>query len=980
MDEEALQKDLAAMEAAGASVEEMTSYAKESGFDISIEQSEPQAKSNKELFVPALKETAKQIYGGVWDFLEQAVNTSPALMEGALRMPEVAATPTTLADVGRDVQKTIRGERLAFEPGITEALKVGRGAMTALGSTPPSLQPASEAFDIFRPPETTQTISEGFRSGYDRPVSETAKVVASLPIAAATGVAEAKALTAIDKITEPLASAFRGMSKENVVAQANKMYAIQQNEAAVASLKTQVKSMDDGLKALNDERSRVLGVIQFAEDDSKFEAVSKAFSTRVDEVLSRKKELEAKIFEINKLDDFAKESRSWLREKAPIVRLFDGWLRNEKTFLEKLSPSGKTMSDTVSRMQQQAGENKIVYGRRVVDILGDISTKKTPEEWKNFRGLYEAGKVQGADDIIVAQKLDILSKHFLEEANKSGILLNDATGLPIGLKNYFPHQLNDEGRHLMFTNPREFYKKVIEKNYRSLSDLADKIRAASPDGKRIVTLNDALDQLEEVMKNPSISTVERIAKREGIDVGKLAAVYDRHIRPNIVREAGFEMKREMNIPEEFIENNPVKAWMRYAEDASNRFAISQYFGSDLGKINAMRDKVLTEASMTGNASNLQSVARDVNSFIDAVVGRQIIDKDFHAANNIIVRDQVNSKLGFIASVPNAFQGGYVATGFFGAQKAVMSQAKAILSILPDSVLHKLPGGSAIIRNKRFIEDVGLSGKSFAKEDAAFANRMWERFSPFPLTEDINYRTVGIAARDWMQEAYSEMRKIGSGENAFKSYAERFRNLGVDAEALISARHATIPDKELRVGAFNAIRKGLFPKLVGDFPEFFRQEKNRSSYLFFHFMAQQPKYWQQTLKIGTPGTLASTVLLASLIGEVPADISYSLRGKERTDNTALRLAENIVFSQPLGWIGYNLGTFGSTILPTVGGPAIGGIGATAHRVYSKSKSDGVAGGAKALFESYLRGDIPRIGPIRPIPFGSDIARIFKAATE
>ena len=96
--------------------------------------------------------------------------------------------------------------------------------------------------------------------------------------------------------------------------------------------------------------------------------------------------------------------------------------------------------------------------------------------------------------------------------------------------------------------------------------------------------------------------------------------------------------------------------------------------------------------------------------------------------------------------------------------------------------------------------------------------------------------------------------------------------------------------------------------------------------------------------------------------------------------ALRLAENIVYSQPLGMIAMNIGQYGQTLLPSIGGPSVGGYTATGVRVLAGAKKEGVKGVGKALLDSYLRGDLPRIGPIKPLPLGSDIARILHAANK
>jgi hypothetical protein len=590
-----------------------------------------------------------------------------------------------------------------------------------------------------------------------------------------------------------------------------------------------------------------------------------------------------------------------IAQRGPGGQIWDYWTKNIDERVGKQGPVGKELK---RRGDAIINESTVAKGMKDVEINLNMP-KLNPRQQAEYFDAAEGRAIATDPQVIQAVEYNRkLATEFQQKANETGVLIDDATGQPIGNpQTYVPHTLNEAGKNALAKKPNVFFAKLAESN--------------------------------------------------GITEADARTLWHKYIAPNRTVQAGFEKKREFNIPDEYLEKDPRRIWGNYNANFQKRVATAKHFGKNYEIAEELAGKI-------GQAQGDESIARN---YIDTLTGRGMKNMPLENAATSLIQRAVHTKLSIMASIPNMQQGFLANTQMYGNKYALYGFLKSFSK-----------------EGRRWAKETGVVGKGFYS-DFDKTNKVWNYTSGFPLTEDFNFISVANASKLFAKDMYAQLRK-----NPTDTYAaQKLDSMGIDWKKYMAEGATELPKEEIAKGAVAANIKAVFPKIGANIPEWAQNPMGRMSYLFWHYQLQNPKFLASEFEFGKAHgakKLAQTTVTATILGEGVADVLALMKGEDRPDDVVERAIDNyltVVGGVPFqfGKLATKFGGFGPSAIPTLGGPPVSSLVQSGSKVVQDLSKGENEKALEDLMRAWIRGDIP-VGPY--IPSGALIERQIPRITE
>jgi hypothetical protein len=589
-----------------------------------------------------------------------------------------------------------------------------------------------------------------------------------------------------------------------------------------------------------------------------------------------------------------------IKQSGPVRTFWNALTENVRDKVRRQGPAGEQLYNKGVAVTNEGIANK---GLKSVEIEQNMP-KLNPQQQRQFFDAAE-GRIPAVDpEVIRAVEYNRrLATEFQQTANSAGVLVDDVTKAPIGNpQTYYPHTLNDVGKTALAKKPNDFFKKLAESN--------------------------------------------------GVTEPQARTMWFRELGPERTVKAGFERPREFNLPAEYIELNPTKAWSTYNSQFHHRVATAKHFGPNYEIAEDLAGKI-------AQAGGDEFAARN---YIDQVTGRSMKNMTEEGAINNLIKRQVHSKLSATAALPNSQQGYLAATNMYGNRYAAYGMLKSMTK-----------------EGKLWAKETGTAGKGFYSEFDT-TNKAWGRVSGFPLTEDFNFKIVANSSRKFYDDMYKRVQQNPSDSLA----VQKLDAAGINWKEALLKGETKLSKPELAKAAVNDSVNSIFPKVPGTTPQWAQSGIGRATYLFYHYQLQNPKFLASEFKFGKKrglSQLAKTTATATILGEPIADLLAFVRGDERPDNILMRLADNyatVVGGVPLEFVksSAKYGGF-KTSVPSLGGSVLSAPVQSASKITSDVMKGRPDKALEDLVRAFIRGDVP-VGPI--IPSGALLERSIPRITK
>jgi hypothetical protein len=513
--------------------------------------------------------------------------------------------------------------------------------------------------------------------------------------------------------------------------------------------------------------------------------------------------------------DIPQEFRTAKGPMAFIKRSFKWAGLDDK--VEQYGSGGKKTVDLVYRMEAKTS----VYANQPLNLWKSITKGMNEKQKILLRDVVE-GKTKAPTPAFNQKAIQTrqLLDWMFEESNKRNL------NLPYG-KEYFPRRLSQTGSQ---------YFKVPSNWYEALQKIAE-------------------------------------AKEMGMtEAGK---IYNQYIKPlGISKKAFTEFERKLTpqvlkglfgketLPKEF-RASPDFEMKSYATSLAKRWAATEEWGKDWGKINAAVEQAGFE----------KKIGRDLAAELrDRAYGTTIGDKE-------------------LMYLGNKFSRG-IMVNLLGPQTGYLQNTFQFLNAIP-----RFGVRSAI---KGFFKGYTESGKKYATELGqlepevkSFASWTIKNISGFK-TEKFGINRTALSALDYIDRNFNALKKNPNNihaQNALNSLKINWKP---------HLKIGSLPPIEKALGASNGVRATMFLTYLTSAPKNLGSEN-----LFRRFAWQQSKMVFDTLArpdaplIKRLGRMGAFLLASSVAGEAHADVSALISKRERPENLALRGLENITHAGGLG---------------------------------------------------------------------------------